>query len=243
MLVELRNIDGSYGEIRAVRDLTFTLSPGESLALVGRNGAGKTTALKLIAGMMRPSRGEVIFDGEDVTSLYPEDRIRRGIVLVPEGRGIFPALTVDDNLRAGAYWQRPSRTVLEERRERVFTLLPNLSRLRRQPAGSLSGGEQQMVAIGRALMGDPRLVLLDEPSLGLAPLAVISLYETLGALLEAGQSLILVEQYVGLALELCQRVIGLDKGRSIVSGPSAEVASSSKLQDMYMAKDLELPCP
>jgi branched-chain amino acid transport system ATP-binding protein len=234
-MLELSGVDGRYGQIQAVRGLTLTVAPGESLALLGRNGSGKSTALKLMAGVLRPAAGEIRWDGEPVHHLPPEERIRRGIVLVPEGRGIFPALSVDENLRMGAYWWRPRRRQLDARLDEVYGILPAIKVRRVIAAGSLSGGEQQMVALGRAFMSKPRLLLVDEPSLGLAPLVLESLYASLGELAQRGIGIVLVEQYVGLASRFCTTVAGLKKGRLAFHGPAA---SSSELLDIYMGEEL-----
>jgi branched-chain amino acid transport system ATP-binding protein len=240
-MLELRAVDGFYGQIQAVRQVTLTLEPGSSVALLGRNGAGKSTILKLIAGVLRPSRGEVIWKGEVINDLRPEQRIRRGIVLVPEGRGVFPGLTVEDNIRVGAYWQRPRRRELERRLDEIYELLPSLADRRQQRAGTLSGGEQQMLAIGRGLMGSPELLLLDEPSLGLAPLVVQALYELLGRLVERGIAIVLVEQYVPLASKLCGVVAGINKGRLVFHGEASSFASDPALLDTYMGTSFVAP--
>jgi branched-chain amino acid transport system ATP-binding protein len=233
-MLELRGVDGWYGQIQAVRNFNLTLEPGKSVALLGRNGAGKTTTLRLISGVIKPAAGEVVWDGKVVSQLPPEERVRHGIVLVPEGRGIFPALTVGENLRFGAYWEKPKRPVLQERLEYVFSFLPKLATLKGQQAGSLSGGEQQMVAVGRALMSNPKALLLDEPSLGLAPMVVESLYELFAQLVKTGIALVLVEQYIAFALQLCDDVIGLNKGNIVVQGRAADLAGSDELREMYM---------
>jgi branched-chain amino acid transport system ATP-binding protein len=240
MLLELRNVDGKYSEIHAVRNLSLALEEGRSLGLLGRNGSGKSTALKLIAGVLpNPARGEIIWKGTTINGLPPEDRVRCGVVLVPEGRGIFPALSVESNVNLGAYWRRPNRKQLREQQERVYELLPRLSDLRRRMAGSLSGGEQQMLAVGRALMSDPEVLLLDEPSLGLAPKVVDALYDILRRLTAERISIVLVEQYVGLAVELCDEIIGLDKGEIVLSGNAEAVGGSAALERMYMASGLQ----
>ena len=233
-MLELRGVDGWYGQIQAVRNFSLSLEAGKSVALLGRNGAGKTTTLRLIAGVIKPAAGQITWNGQDISQLHPEDRVRQGIVLVPEGRGIFPALSVYENLRFGAYWEKPKRPVLNQRLDYVYSFLPKLATLKTQQAGSLSGGEQQMLAVGRALMSDPKILLLDEPSLGLAPMVVESLYELFAQLLQTGIGLVLVEQYIGFALQLCDDVIGLNKGSIIVEGNAAHLAGSDELRAMYM---------
>ena len=235
-MLELTNVDGFYGRIPAVRQVNLRVEAGQSVALLGRNGAGKSTILKLIAGVLRPATGEVRWEGEVVNDLTPEQRIRRGIVLVPEGRGVFPDLTVDENIRVGAYWRRPGKAELDHLLGETYDLLPELAARRRQRAGSLSGGEQQMLAIGRGLMGSPKLLLLDEPSLGLAPLVVQTLYELLGRLVAQGVAIVVVEQYVSVASRLCAVVAGVNKGRLEFQGEASKFATDPRLLEMYMGK-------
>jgi branched-chain amino acid transport system ATP-binding protein len=234
-MLELAGVTAAYGEIVAVRDVDLAVRPGETVALVGRNGAGKTTTLRLAAGVVAPLRGTVRWDGEDIAGCPPEERIRRGIVLVPEGRGIFPALTVEENLRLGAYWRRPPAGELGRDIDEVHDLLPVLAARRHQSAGSLSGGEQQLLAIGRALLSKPRLLLLDEPSMGLAPRMVETLYALLAQLKERRLGLIVVEQHVRLALQLCDRVLGLNKGVVTVEGAAGELDRVA-LDEVYLGR-------
>jgi branched-chain amino acid transport system ATP-binding protein len=233
-MLELRSVSASYGGVRAVRGLSFSVQDGATVALIGRNGAGKTTTLRVIAGQMQVDEGEVRWNGSALDGIPPERRISEGIVLVPEGRGIFPELTVDENLRVGAFWWRPRPAELRYDMERVFELLPGLAERRRRMAGTMSGGEQQLLAIGRALMSRPKLLLLDEPSLGLSPRAVDNVYDVLRNLKSDGVGFVLVEQYVPLALDLCDYAIGLKKGVAVMSGPSVEIAQA-ELTDVYMA--------
>jgi branched-chain amino acid transport system ATP-binding protein len=232
-MLELRSVSASYGEVRALRNLNLTIAPGETVALVGRNGAGKTTTLRVVAGVMDPVRGDVLWNGESLLGRPPEERVGLGVALVPEGRGMFPGLSVEENLRMGAFWRRPGRRQLNEELGEVYDLLPRLGERRKQAAGSLSGGEQQMLAIGRALLSQPKLLLLDEPSLGLSPAMIDALYELLGQLKERGVSFILVEQFVPLALKICDRAIGLSKGEVALSGRAEDVAHE-ELTEIYM---------
>jgi len=238
-MLEFDNVSASYGEVLAVRNLSFRMAEGETIAFIGRNGAGKTTALRLLAGEVQPTAGDIRWNGHSLLGRPPEQRIRDGIVLVPEGRGIFPGLNVEENLRMGAFWHKPRSRKLAGRIDEIYDLVPKLGDRRRQPAGSLSGGEQQMLAIGRALLGEPELLLLDEPSLGLSPIMVDSLYGLLGELKRRGVSFILVEQFVPLALKLCDRAIGLKKGEVVLAGRAADVAHK-ELNEVYMGgQDLE----
>jgi branched-chain amino acid transport system ATP-binding protein len=236
-MLELRAASGSYGHIQAVRGVDFAVADGEALVLLGRNGAGKSTVLKLLAGVLQPSAGHVLLDGSEIDDLPPERRLHLGIVLVPEGRGIFPALTVDENLRGGAYWRRPNRKATADDLAEVHELMPRLADRAGQLAGSLSGGEQQMVAIGRALMATPKILLLDEPSLGLAPQIVETLYELLASLVQRRISLVLVEQYAEMAQRVCTHAVLLDKGRVVVAGRAGDVAASNELVDVYLGSN------
>ena len=233
-MLEARNVSGSYGPIVAVRNLDLAIKPGSAVALVGRNGAGKSTVLKLLAGVMSPSAGDVLWHGEPINHESPDRRVRRGIALVPEGRHIFPALSVEDNLRAGAIPGRPGRRQLADKIDEVYDLLPRLRERRRQQGGSLSGGEQQMLAVGRALMSEPQVLLLDEPSLGLAPLVIEDLYSVFARLVGGQMALVVVEQYLDFALSLCDHTVGLNKGEIVVAGPSSELAANGSLSDVYL---------
>lgn len=233
-LIELDRVSHFYGPIRALDDFSLRLEAGRSTALLGRNGAGKSTVLRLLSGLVQPTSGRIRLRGKDVTRLGAEDRVRQGVVLVPEGRGIFGGLTTQQNIVSGALWQRPNRRVTKERLDTVYSYMPRLVDLRDRPAGRLSGGEQQLVAIARALMSEPKVLLLDEPSLGLSPKAVEIVYEVLGRLLEQDIGLVLVEQYVGLALQLCDQAIALEKGSVHVSGSAKEVRDDPLLAEVYL---------
>jgi branched-chain amino acid transport system ATP-binding protein len=235
-VLTLRDVDGRYGKIRALQGINLSLSEHKSLAVVGRNGAGKSTLLKVISGQLRTRVGSIEWRGAEISNCKPEDRAKKGIVLAPEGRGIFPGMTVEENLRVGAYWRRPGKKVRDDDMAEVLDHVPALKNRLSQRAGSLSGGEQQMLAIGRAMMAKPTLLLLDEPSLGLSPIALERLYDLLQTLVAQGVGLILVEQYVGLALSLCDDVIGLNKGRISLAGQCGDVSRSGALEKLYMGR-------
>jgi branched-chain amino acid transport system ATP-binding protein len=231
-LLLVEHVRVEYGQIPAISDVSLQVDAGEIVALLGPNGAGKTTLLNTIAGLLAPSAGHILFDGREVSRIRGDLVARRGISLVPEGRGIFPALSVEDNLRMGGYWAGDD---LDERRGRVEEYFPILSMRRRQQAGSLSGGEQQQLAIARALMAEPRLLMLDEMSLGLAPRVVAELFGILRRIHDDGTAVLLVEQQVPQALALAERVYVLQRGRVVLSGSSAEVgADAGRLSAAYL---------
>jgi branched-chain amino acid transport system ATP-binding protein len=227
-LLEVRDLDARHGLLQAVRDVSLEVEAGETLALVGANGAGKTTLLRAIAGAHRPSGGRIVFDGRDVTRLPPHERVRLGIALVPEGRRLFPELTVEENLRVAAAAGRTGRWTVEE----VLETFPLLAPLRRKVAKSLSGGEQQATAIARALLTNPRLLLLDEVSLGLAPIAVDGVYAALQPLLESEATIVLVEQDLSRALAVASRVVCMLEGRLVLAG-AASGLSREQVTDAY----------
>lgn len=233
--LEVRDLHVSYGAVPALRGVSLSVGAGESVAILGRNGVGKTTTLNAIAGVVEPDRGEVRLEGVDLGKLRPERRIRRGLVLVPEGRGIFPGLTVVENLRLGPYHLRRHRAARAGVEARAFDLFPELARCRDQRAGSLSGGEQQMLVTARAVLAEPHLLLLDEPSLGLSPIAVERLYEIFTRLRADGIALLIVEQYVHLALDFTDRAYVLDRGSVVMQGDSGELAASQEVVDAYLA--------
>jgi branched-chain amino acid transport system ATP-binding protein len=215
-LLELESLTLRHGLLEAVRDFTLSVEEGETVALVGANGAGKTTLLRAIAGAHRPSGGRIRFDGADITRVAAYQRVRMGIALVPEGRRLFPALTVEENLLVAARRQRPGRWDVES----VIEAFPMLARLRHQRASTLSGGEQQAAAIGRALITNPRLLLLDEVSLGLAPLAVEDVYRSLAGVIAEGATVLLVEQDLTRAAAVADRVVCMLEGRLVLEGGS-----------------------
>ena len=215
-LLEVRALDVRYGDFQALFGVDIAVDPDRSVALVGANGAGKTTLLRTIAGALRPAGGEIIFDGQDLTGTTPHFRVRRGIALVPEGRRLFPSLTAEENIKVGAQaggWTLP----------RIYDVFPLIARCRSRKAALLSGGEQQAVAIARALASGPRLLLLDEISLGLAPAVVDGLYDTLAELRAAGTAMILVEQDLDRALDACPGLVCLLEGRVVLAAPSAGI--------------------
>jgi branched-chain amino acid transport system ATP-binding protein len=226
-------ISAGYGDLVAVRSVSIEVRPGECIALIGANGAGKTTTLRAIAGLLSLRAGRVLFDGDLLAGLDPRQIVARGLAHVPEGRHVFPSLTVRENLEMGvqtATARAARRTSLAE----VFALFPRLEARDRQLAGTLSGGEQQMLAIGRGLMARPRLLLLDEPSLGLAPLAVRSILEIIETVNRRGTTILLVEQNVGRALELCHRGYVIENGAITLSGSRAELLRSDHVRQAYL---------
>jgi branched-chain amino acid transport system ATP-binding protein len=213
-LLHVEDLDVRHGLLQAVRQVSFDLAEGETLALVGANGAGKSTLLRAIAGAHRPAGGRVVFDGRDITSMPAHRRVKAGIALVPEGRRLFPDLTVEENLRVAKASGRAGRWSVDE----VLDVFPLLRPVRQHRAASLSGGEQQATAIGRALMTNPRLLLLDEVSLGLAPIVIESVYRSLGDLIETGTTIVLVEQDVARAMGVSDRVVCMLEGRIVIEG-------------------------
>jgi branched-chain amino acid transport system ATP-binding protein len=227
-LLSVERLEARHGLLHAVRDVSLDVQEGETVALVGANGAGKTTLLRTIAGAHRQSAGRIVFDGADISTVPAHRRVRSGIALVPEGRKLFPELTVEENLRVAAASGRAGRWDVES----VFEAFPLLEPLRRKRAASLSGGEQQATAIGRALMSNPRLLLLDEVSLGLAPVVVDGVYRALGELIEAGATIVLVEQDLARALGVASRVVCMLEGRLVLEGRAGEL-SRDQVTDAY----------
>jgi branched-chain amino acid transport system ATP-binding protein len=233
---ELLAVEGllvRYGPIVAVREVSLRVGQGEIVALLGANGAGKSSFLNAVAGLVPAAGGRVRFRGEEIQRLAPERIVKRGLSLTPEGRRVFPRLTVADNLRLGAVPQS-DRSSVAAARERVFELFPILSERSAQVAGTLSGGQQQMLAIGRSLMAGPKLLLLDEPSLGLAPILVDQIFELLARLREQGTTILLVEQNVHRALELADRAYVLASGEIEREGPAAELRASAEIERAYL---------
>lgn len=236
-MIEARDLSVSYGPVTAVRNVDLEVRDGEVLAILGRNGAGKTTTMKALAGLLPVSGGRIVHDTTDVSELSAEERVRRGIVLVPEGRGVFADLTVRENLRMGAYHRRRPARALRDDIDRVTTQFPRLTERLDQRAGSLSGGEQQMLAIARGMLSEPSVLMIDEPSLGLAPVIVDQLYGFLGSLASTGVTLLIVEQYVHIALGIADRAYVLDKGEIALEGTAEELQASPDLINTYLANE------
>jgi branched-chain amino acid transport system ATP-binding protein len=230
--LSVKNLTATYGATAAIRDVSFDVMPGEIVTILGANGAGKTTSLNTVMGLVEKIGGQVFFEGEDITRLATEAIVDRGIALAPEGRRVFSKLTVHENLRLGAGLKGQSQ--FSERYDEVVELFPVLARKRDDFAGLLSGGEQQMLAIGRALMSGPRLLLLDEPSLGLAPIIVAEVFELIERLRARGITVVLVEQNVDRALKVADRGYVLGTGRMQLSGPAAELREGSAVEDAYL---------
>ncbi len=229
-LLELRDVEARYGEIRALHGVTLSVAEGDFVAILGANGAGKTTALRAISGTVKTS-GDVLYDGHKIFRRTPESMARRGVAHVPEGRGTFMTLSVLDNLRIGA-WVR--RGTSPRDLANVFEFFPRLYERRDQQAGTLSGGEQQMLALGRAMMAKPRLLLLDEPSLGLAPLVVREIFATLGRMNESGTTIVVVEQNATLALRAAKHAFLLEAGRVVLGGVASDLQANESVRRSYL---------
>jgi len=239
-MLTLTNLDVSYGRIKAVRRVSMHVDAGEIVALIGANGAGKTTLLSAISGLLRPEAGNVTFDGRDVTRFAPEKIVRLGLSHVPERRLVFKPLSVADNLLLGSYTRhgKTPRSVLDQDLESVYAMFPVLRERARQPAGTLSGGEQQMLAIGRALMAGPRMLLLDEPGMGLAPTVCRDIFKRVLQLREErGLTVLLVEQNAKSALAVADRGYVLETGRVILQGQSSELLANRDVQRAYLGRD------
>jgi len=234
-LLELRKVAISYGGIRAVKGIDLTVARGELVCLIGANGAGKTTTLKGVCGLLPLREGAIVYDGADVTGRPAFELVRRGLAMVPEGRGMFGALTIEENLTMGAYARR-DRDGVHRDVERVYALFPRLHERRRQTAGTLSGGEQQMLAIARAMMSKPRLLLLDEPSMGLAPLMVQKVFETILAVAKEGVTILLVEQNAKLALEVSDRGYVMESGEVTLAGKASDLLHDPKVRSAYLGE-------
>jgi len=232
-LLEISALEAGYGEVKVLWGISLAVPRGHLTTIVGANGAGKTTTLRAVVGSIPAWAGRVTFEGEDVTRLPPHAKAARGLVLVPEGRQLFGAMTVEENLEMGAFSKRAARS-FAGRLEQVFTLFPRLGERRRQKAGTLSGGEQQMLAIGRGLMSDPQVLIIDELSLGLAPVVVHQLFGTLKQLKAAGLTILLVEQNVHLAFAVCDHAYVIAEGRVFTEGPPSTLAAKPEIRRAYL---------
>ncbi len=232
-LLEVENLKVSYGGIQAVKGISLAIAPGELVALIGSNGAGKTTTLKALAGLLHPTTGIIHYAGKPLHNIPAHRRVRDGLALVPEGRGVFARLTVEENLQMGAYC-RDDKSEIAQDTQRIHQLFPLLSARRAQLAGTLSGGEQQMVAMSRALMSRPKLLMLDEPSMGLAPMMVKKIFETIREISAQGVSILLVEQNAKLALQVARRGYVMESGLITLSGASSELLGSDAVQRAYL---------
>ncbi|MGI6621222.1 MAG: ABC transporter ATP-binding protein [Bacillota bacterium] len=238
-MLSLKNVVTCYGSIKALKGVSMDIAQGEIVALIGANGAGKTTTLKTISGLLTPSEGEIIFDGVDITRSNPEDIVKMGLSHVPEGRRVFSRMTVMENLELGAYSRSGTgsgRKQAQDDLDQVFSLFPQLKGREKQLAGTLSGGEQQMLAIGRALMSRPKMLLLDEPSMGLAPMIVKDVFRIIQEINRAGTTVLLVEQNAHLALNTASRAYVLETGKIVLHGESADLLSNDQVRKAYLGE-------
>jgi branched-chain amino acid transport system ATP-binding protein len=233
MLLEIDNITLLYGRIQALHGISLEVGEGEIVALIGANGAGKSTTMRAVSGLRPIASGSIRFDGQDITHMRADLRVVRGISQAPEGRGIFPGMTVQENLDMGAYTRR-DRVAIQSDLKRVFELFPRLAERRKQAGGTLSGGEQQMLAVGRALMSRPKLLLLDEPSMGLAPMLIQQIFSIITEINQQGTTILLVEQNAQQALSRAHRAYVLETGRIVKSGTGEELLHDSSVKDAYL---------
>ena len=235
-LLEVKHISTNYGNICALKDISFTVSEGEIVCLIGANGAGKTTMLKTICGLLKPQSGEIIFEGQDITRLPAHEIVKKGIAMVPEGRQIFSRLSTLENIEMGAY-SRNDKAEIEKDIQQMFKLFPRLQERRKQAAGTLSGGEQQMLAIARALMARPRLLLLDEPSMGLAPILLENIMEKIIEINKSGTTILLVEQNTLIALSVAQRGYVLQTGEICLQDSAQKLKKNDLVRKAYLGMD------
>jgi branched-chain amino acid transport system ATP-binding protein len=233
-MLEVKDLEVSYGKIKAVKVISFDVNEGEVVTLIGTNGAGKTTTLRTISGLLRPNSGTITFQGRDLTTIPAHDIVTLGLAHSPEGRRIFPRLTVEDNLNLGAF-ARKDKGIASDL-EAAFDLFPILRERRSQPAGTFSGGEQQMLAMGRAMMSRPKLLMLDEPSMGLSPLMMKKIMTTVTTLQQQGTTILLVEQNAHAALKHSDRAYVLETGKIVMEGPSKELAADPRIKEAYLGE-------
>lgn len=234
-LLEVQGVDVYYGDVQILREVSLQVEEGSIVALVGANGAGKTTLLKTISGLLRPRKGDILFSGKSLHNLKPQNIVDRGITHVPEGRRLFADLTVFENLRLGAYIPR-ARPNFDESLERVYGLFPLLKERKNQKAGTLSGGEQQMLAIGRAVMAQPKLIMLDEPSLGLSPILVKTIFEFITTLNEQETTILLIEQNINQALKIAHQAFVIKIGKIVMSGRGEELLANEEIRKAYIGE-------
>ena len=234
-LLKVENLEVYYGVIRALKGISFQVNRGEIVSLIGANGAGKTTTLHTVTGLIRPKNGTIVYDGQDLTKVAPHKIVSLGLSHVPEGRRIFQDLSVYDNLLLGAY-TRKDKKAIEEDMEKVFDQFPRLKERRRQMAGTLSGGEQQMLAMGRALLSDPDMIVMDEPSMGLSPLLVSEIFEIIKSFRDAGKTVLLVEQNAKKAMMVSDRVYVLETGSIITEGKASELINDERIKKAYLGE-------
>lgn len=234
MLLEIKDLIVAYGKIQAVKGISLHINAGEIVTLVGANGAGKTTLLKTISGLLKPSAGVINFEGKDIQSINPHNRVLEGLCQAPEGRGIFPGMTVLENLEMGKYARKNWKNELKEDLDRIYTLFPRLKERQSQAGGTLSGGEQQMLSIGRALMSRPRLLLLDEPSMGLAPKFIQQIFNIIREIQTQGVSILLVEQNAAQALSCANRAYILETGNIVKEGAGKELLNDEAIKKAYL---------
>lgn len=234
-MLKIENLSVHYGGIHALHGIDFEVPDGKIVTLIGANGAGKSTTLKAVSGLVKSSSGNIIWNGENLSGLMTKNIVMKGVVLVPEGRHVFPNLTVDENLTLGAF-SRSDRQGISSDRDRVFTLFPRLKERMKQKAGTLSGGEQQMLAVGRALMSRPRLLMMDEPSLGLAPLIVKMIFEIIKEINKEGTTVLLIEQNAKAALEVADMGYVLETGRITLTGTGKDLLSDDRVRSAYLGE-------
>jgi branched-chain amino acid transport system ATP-binding protein len=233
MLLDIKDLVVSYGAIQAVQGISFTVDEGQIVTMIGANGAGKSTTLKTISGLLRPKGGQILYNGEDLTKLPADKIVRRGVVQVPEGRRIFPILTVRENLEMGAY-TRTDKAENAQTMERVFQSFPRLRERLNQLGGTLSGGEQQMLAVGRAMMSHPKLLLLDEPSMGLSPILVEEIFKIITEINKQGTAILLVEQNAFMALQVAHQAYVLETGTITLAGTAAQLSKDPRIIEAYL---------
>jgi len=233
-LLEVNQLQVAYGGIQAVKGVSFRVHAGESVSLIGSNGAGKTTTMKAITGLLKPKSGDVRYNGQSIIGQGAWDLVQQGLAMVPEGRGVFARMTIDENLLMGAYIRNDADIAHDM--ERVFETFPRLKERRKQLAGTMSGGEQQMLAMGRALMSRPKLLLLDEPSMGLSPIMVDRIFEVIQSVTQQGVTLLLVEQNASRALQLTDRAYVMDSGEITMEGPAREMLTNPKVREAYLGE-------